>query len=301
MTTTPTPFATSIASHGRWLRYENKSEKTIIVYGDAAHKFARWLAAGGHAENWCEVTSDHVQSFILDILDTRSVGYASNLFRALQQFFRWWSAEQDAPNPMEGHKPPKVPVQPVKVLRDEQLKALLKSCDGRQFTQRRDLALIYMFMDSGVRRAEIAALQVPTLDLDYREVKVMGKGRRERTVTFGKKAAWALDRYLTVRAKHRFADDPALWLGEKNKGPMTASGIYQMVERRGAALGIEDLHPHVLRHTWAHAMKKAGMNDDELMRAAGWTSRQMLARYAASTAAERARDTGRRLAPGDQL
>lgn len=299
--TTPSTFATAINSHARWLRYQNKSEKTVTVYGDAARKLARWLADTDRAADWSEVSGEHIQDFIVEILADRSAGYASNLFRALQQFWRWWAAEHDAPNPMAGHKPPAVPEQPVPVIRPEQLRALLKSCDGRGFVQRRDCALIFMFMDSGARRSEVAALTVDGVDLDYREARVLGKGRRDRVVTFGRKAAWALDRYLAERARHRQADLPALWLGEKGKGPMTASGIYQVIERRGLRVGIDGLHPHMLRHTWVHEMKKAGMADDEIMRAAGWRSRQMLARYAASTAAERARDSGRRLAPGDRL
>lgn len=291
-----------IASFGRWLSFENKSANTISIYTHAARKLAEWLAAQSEpVTDWAKVTREHVRDFIISVLETNTAGYASNLFRALQQFAKWYAAEEDASNPMMGMKPPMLPEQETPVLRDEQLRALLKACEGKEFVQRRDAAIIYLFMDSGIRRGELAALAVDEVDLDHREVTVLGKGRRTRTVAFGRKAAWALDRYLTERARHRNAELAALWLGEKGKGPMTGSGIFQMIQRRGAAVGIDGLHPHVLRHTWAHAMKKAGMNDDEIMKNAGWRSPQMLARYAASTAAERARDSARRLAPGDRL
>lgn len=286
-----------VASFGRWLHSENKSAKTITIYTDAARKFA----GGLDVTQWPAVTPEHVREFIIAVLETRTAGYANNLFRALQQFFKWYAAEYGVPNAMAGLKPPMLPEQETPVLREEQLRALLKSCEGREFVQRRDAAVIYLFLDSGIRRGELAGLEVGDLDLDHREVTVLGKGRRTRTVSFGRKAEWALDRYLEARLSHRQAEAPQLWLGEKGKGPMTGSGIFQMIQRRGEAVGAKGLHPHVLRHTWAHMMKLARMSDEEIMKLAGWRSPQMLARYAASTAAERARESGRRLAPGDRL
>ena len=297
-----------ITSFGRWLRFENKSEKTIGIYVGAARKIGEWLAQRD-VTDWADVQAEHVRDFIITVLETpsaksatgKSDGYANNLFRALQQFAKWYAREEEAPNVMAGMRPPTLPEQETTVLKDEQLRALLKSCEGREFVARRDTAILYLFMDSGIRRGELAGLGVDDLNLDYREVTVLGKGRRTRTVAFGKKAAWALDRYLTERARHKYADFPPLWLGEKGKGPMTGSGIFQMIQRRGVLVGIDGLHPHVLRHTWAHLMKQANMSDDEIMKNAGWRSPQMLARYAASTASQRARESAKRLAPGDRL
>lgn len=295
-----TPLDRQIASFGRWLRFGNKSDKTITIYVAAATKLAAWLAERD-VTDWADARPQHVQEFIIGVLETRSAGYANNLFRALQQFAKWFAIEEEQPNVMAGMKPPMLPEQETPVLREEHLRALLKSCEGREFIQRRDAAIIYLFLDSGIRRAELANLRVAELDLDYREVTVLGKGRRTRTVAFGRKAAWALDRYLTERGKHRQAELEQLWLGEKGKGPMTGSGIFQMIQRRGERVGVPGLHPHIMRHTWAHLMKAANMSDDEIMKNAGWRSPQMLARYAASTASERARESAKRLAPGDRL
>jgi integrase/recombinase XerC len=65
--------------------------------------------------------------------------------------------------------------------------------------------MISLLLDTGMRRAGLAGLEVEDVDLDRHEVSVLGKGRRRYTVSFGRKTAWALDRYLSERAKHRLS------------------------------------------------------------------------------------------------
>jgi integrase/recombinase XerC len=196
-------------------------------------------------------------------------------------------------------RPPMVPEPETRVLRPEEIRALRKVCEGRGFGARRDMAIMSMFLDTGMRRAELAGLRTDGVNIELREAYVMGKGRKARIVPFGHQTARALDRYERVRKTHKNAHLPAYWLSER-RGAMTYDGLDKVVKRRGREAGIMDLHPHMFRHTFAHYTKDV-LNDDELMRLAGWKSRQMLDRYAASTAEERAREAGKRSALLDRL
>ena len=134
----------------------------------------------------------------------------------------------------------------------------------------------------------MANLDLDDVDLDRKWVRVLGKGRRPRAVPFGAASAKAVDRYLRVRGGHARADFRRLWLGSSGR-TFTDGAVRQMLERRGAEAGVANLHAHRFRHTFAHQHLAEGGNEGDLMMFTGWKSRQMLQRYASSTAAERAK------------
>jgi site-specific recombinase XerD len=278
----------NLASFARHLRAGNRSPATIKTYSKAVTQLDAFLAAQGMPRAVGGIRREHVEAFIDDRLARQRPATAANRYRSIQQFFRWLVDEGELrDSPMAKMHPPTVPEEPPTVLTDDNLTALWKATSGTGFEDRRDRAIVRLLLDSGVRRAELAGLRLEDVDRDQDVIIVMGKGRRPRAVPYDREAARDLDRYIDrARKAHPHADEPWLWFGKK--GRLTETGIAQMLRRRGREAGLDGLHPHLFRHTFAHQQLAAGMQETDLMRIAGWKSRQMVARYGASAGHERA-------------
>ncbi|MFF0495767.1 tyrosine-type recombinase/integrase [Nocardia aobensis] len=292
------------------LRQTNKSKGTIDTYSRDIRYFRQYLVEQNLPTTSESLTRSVLGSFLEHTLTRKNQRtgkpitpeFAHRQYRSLQQFCKYLLQEEllDT-DPYAKLKPPIVPAKPIPVPPIDALRKLLAICDGNSFEDRRDTAIIRLLTDAGPRIGEVAPLEVDAIDFTENTVLVLGKGRRPRTLPFSDKTRTALRRYLRIRARHPHAanDNPALWLGRS--GQMTASGIQQMLERRAEAAGIDHIHPHQLRHFFAHNWLANGGQEQDLMMLAGWRSRQMIGRYGASVADERARDAHRRARLGDQL
>jgi site-specific recombinase XerD len=285
----------------------NRAPRTITTYAIAVHQLGDYLREHGLPIDPKNVKREHLSSWMLHLQRQPEDGgrgltaqTALQRFQSVRQFFKFLEESGDIKeSPMLRLKPPHVPEKLVPVISDDDLKKLFKAVAGSDFESRRDKAILSLFIDTGMRVSEMAGINVDDLDLEQRDVVVEGKGRRDRVLRLVKETRTDCLRYLQVRDRHPHSDDEALFIGKR--GRLTDNGIRQMVRRRQEEAGLPKIHPHMFRHTFAHNYLKGGGSEGDLVRVTGWKDRQMLDRYGASVASERARDAHDRFSPRKRL
>lgn len=289
-----TPPGANAAILASWeLSLHGKAEGTRKLYVRVAGWFVDWLVANGRPEagpgDLLAVTRQDAEAWFAA---QRDGGMAPTTLRsrwiALRNLYGWLHDEDELDaNPLARVRVEKVEPAPIEVLSPDDLKALLKVCEGKGFLERRDLAIVRLFAATGMRLSELAALRIGDVDLAKRVAFVEhGKGDKARFVRFDAGTATAIDRYLRARGRHPKAASPWLWVSRS--GRFTNKGIPLMLVRRGEAAGIGHVHAHMFRHTWADAWLSAGGNEGDLQRLGGWENADVMRRYGSARAVDRA-------------
>ena len=123
----------------------------------------------------------------------------------------------------------------------------------------RDLAMFELFYSSGLRLSELTGLDLPDLDLRTGEVRVLGKGSRERLLPVGRKAQQAIRQWLGMRPALAASGEPAVFVSQRGTR-LSPRSVQQRLDRWGQRCGADQhLHPHLLRHSFAsHLLESSG-------------------------------------------
>ena len=306
------PLSTFVDSWQLSLEAAAKSVRTVRSYTDSLRALYRFLVDQDMPADAEGADAPHIRAFLLAEEKRTSAASAAVHFRNLRVFFGWLAkeGERENPNPMDRVEGPKVPKKAKDFFTDDELTRLLATCKGNSFIDRRDTAIMRVLIDTGMRVSGLANLRYDPDDeslndvfLTKQKLRIRLKGGDEIWVPIGKKAANALDRYIRVRNKHKNASSPWLWLGVQghNTARMTDSGIRDVVGRRGEQAGIQNVHPHRFRRSFADNWLAAGGSTDDLMHITGWKTYDMVREYTEARGIARAHNAHARLSPGDRI
>lgn len=281
------------------LKSARRSRSTLKIYTSSVARYLQWCDDNGHPR---QIERGQVSTWIAEMLDAGAQPTtAAARLAGVRQFSKWLAEEGEiSSDPLLRLTAPKgeMPITPV--LADDELKALIKACQGSALRDRRDEAIVRLLAETGMRAGELIALELDDVDLTRGLAYIRrGKGGKGRIVPFGPQTARALDRYIRLRRGHPAADSNALWLGARTRQRLGYHGLRVTLAERGELAGIKSFHPHVLRHTAASRWLSKGGTEGGLMSVAGWSSREMLDRYARVTASERAAAEARSLNLGE--
>jgi len=258
--------AQALDSFLRRLAARDTSEHTRRSYRTAITQYLDFLAT--RDVDWRKPPRPLVRGYMAELaerpLAKRSI---SSRLAALRSFYRWARREElvDA-DPWSGALTPRQPRRLPKVLGVEQVEDLLDAAphsSARQSIALRDRAIIETAYAAGLRISELASARLADLDLGRGELRVLGKGRKERITLLGGPAKEALNVYLQegrpeLLAKGRAAESGVIFLNS-NGAPLGVRGLRYRLGRLMLAAGLpEGTSPHTLRHSFASHLLEGG-------------------------------------------
>ncbi|MBJ6135979.1 tyrosine recombinase XerC [Marinobacter litoralis] len=235
------------------------SPRTCEHYLRDLQRLGAWLPTVG-IERWSRLTSHDVRRYVANLskagLGGRSIARHLSSIRRFYQFLLREGIAHD--NPALDIRAPKSGRRLPKVADVDQLNQLL-DVNPDDPLEVRDLAMFELMYSSGLRLSELAGLNLDAVDLAGGEVRVLGKGSKERLLPVGAKAAAAIRRWLKCRAQFVAGSEPAMFVSQRGNR-LSLRSIQARLARWGSVQGADQrLHPHMLRHSFAsHMLESSG-------------------------------------------
>jgi integrase/recombinase XerD len=304
---------------------EGRSEDTLHDYRTTMKRFANFI---GPEVSLNKITTSNINEFFkyLDNFtfipghrssdQTRSRKLSPKTIRnyqvCLSSFWNWVASEYEIPIPRVPKRTAKdTPVMP---LSPTEIDRLLKACEysdvqptnreafhSRRRTSLRDRAIIMMLYDTGVRSSELVGMRFSDVDENKAQIRVTGKGSKQRLVHYGKYVARLLWKYHSARfPDSKPSPDDYLFVDDEGMRPMNRGSVLQMIVRIGKKAGIPNVHPHRFRHAFAVEYLRNGGNVLALQEELGHTTLKMVQRYVQLASVD-LEDAHRKASPGDAM
>jgi len=273
-----------------------RSRATITKYADILKSFVQRVGEDKKLE---DVGPEDIRNFLSE---KRKQGQkpasVDTHYRTLRTFWNWAVPEYGlGANPMDRVEKPRIPKRLPPRLSREDARRLLRAASTSR-NPSRDRAILLLLFDCGVRAGELIGLRVKDVDFESRTVRVIGKDQEERVVPISDTTARALKEYLNGRSNSL---DDSLFLSARTRGPMTVSGLRQILKRLARVAGLtRSVYPHLLRHTFAYMWVKEGGNLEKLRRIMGHSRLETTGIYA-SALQEDVEEEHRRLRPAEKI
>jgi integrase/recombinase XerC len=237
----------------------NLSSHTRAAYLRDLAEFQAFLERNGGSDRkaLAGVDSFLLRRYLAELHKRNQRTSIARKLSTLRTFFRYLVREgRLSGNPAEGLSTPKLNSYLPKTLSVDEASALMERGYGSTLVDLRDRAIVELFYSSGLRVSELTGLDVGSLDLREKLVRVLGKGRKERIVPIGRKSHEALLSYLEARGMP--PEEEPLFLNARG-GRLTPRSVQRNLKTRLIKAGvIKDISPHALRHSFATHLLDGG-------------------------------------------
>jgi integrase/recombinase XerD len=296
-----TDFSAAIDAFLNYAESKNLSKKTLDYYHFSLLPFTRFLNAHYQGITPEEITPAVIREAVTWQREQSSPATANHCLALIKRLYNFlvnegYIAESPAAKVEKLRTTRKV----IETFSSEQIEKVLNACEGREFVDVRDKAILLMLLDTGLRASELCGIALQDVDLDAQTIHIRhGKGDKERTVPFGRGVKQALSQYLRMRegieSSHLFIT--------RDCNPLDRYRLKDLVRRRCKRAGITGIRPspHTLRHTAAVFYLRAGGDTFTLQKLLGHSSQEMTRRYCESLSAEDVQQKHREYSPVDNM
>lgn len=228
-------------------KFRNNTEKTVEYYKIALELFCQWLPDSASTDNLDIYT---YKSYVID-LQARNISSTSvnSYTRAVKAFYNFLISEEIIPDISRKLKLSKADKPEIEPLTDDEIMSLLSYFDEDNKLQLRNKCLVMLMLDSGLRRGETISLHIGNVNFCTNIMLVTGKGRKQRFVPLGEQSRLCLRKYVNFYRCCAEASEPLFV--DRFGNPCNDNTIKQVFAKLKKYTGIERLHPHLLRHTFA--------------------------------------------------